>query len=475
MTGNHRIGQSCALSGALLLLWAACDEPTKSPLPPPVSRAPATPPAPSVTHTVSEGETLWDIAQAYGVTVEAIRRENSMEGQTIRPAQSVRIPGVAATTHVTTAAERQAARAALPQPTDGAFHFLAEGETLWDVARLYDKGIDEIVARNELTDDDVRALRPGHPIVIPGLRRERVRVQPPVRPAQGARHTMAAGETVWDLAARYDVAVAQIMAANGLDPTEVTSLREGQALTVPGVTSVQRPDTARTPSERRNTAVARRLGLGTRAVAGQLLVGRPNASWVMAAGGANPPGTLRWPVTNGWFVRGFGSGLGGYHLATDIMGEIGWNVRAAAPGIVGYSGNGMRGFGNVVLVIHPGGWITLYAHNSVNFAVAGQRVDRGSILAEVGSTGISRGPHVHFELIHDGKNCDPSALFRPGIRHRDGHLSPMDRLSWTRPSEPPRGLRCFPRRRFPGRESVQSEDPTEAGAVGSPELNPTGL
>ncbi|MEZ4287710.1 MAG: M23 family metallopeptidase [Polyangiales bacterium] len=78
------------------------------------------------------------------------------------------------------------------------------------------------------------------------------------------------------------------------------------------------------------------------------------------------------------------------------MGKIGWNVRAAAPGIVGYAGDGIRGYGNTVLVIHPGGWVTMYAHNSVNFVVAGQRVDKGSILAEVGSTGISRGPHVHF-------------------------------------------------------------------------------
>lgn len=161
------------------------------------------------------------------------------------------------------------------------------------------------------------------------------------------------------------------------------------------------------------------------------------------------PGHLRWPVTNGWFVRGFGSGEGGYHLAVDIMGRIGWNVRAAAPGIVGYAGNEVPGFGNIVLLIHPGGWVTLYAHNSANSVVAGQMVPRGGIIGEVGSTGISRGPHVHFELIYDGKNCDPAVLFRPGIRHRDGHLTPLARADWIRPADRPERVRCHPRRRHP--------------------------
>ncbi|MBK8592341.1 MAG: M23 family metallopeptidase, partial [Sandaracinaceae bacterium] len=128
-------------------------------------------------------------------------------------------------------------------------------------------------------------------------------------------------------------------------------------------------------------------------------------------------GTLRWPVTNGRFVRGYGSGEQGYHLAVDIAGDIGWNVRAAAPGLVGYSGDGIRGYGNIVLVIHQGGWVTLYAHNSVNFVVAGERVRAGGVLAEVGSTGISRGPHVHFEFMYAGQNCDPAELFRPGLRY----------------------------------------------------------
>jgi murein DD-endopeptidase MepM/ murein hydrolase activator NlpD len=156
-------------------------------------------------------------------------------------------------------------------------------------------------------------------------------------------------------------------------------------------------------------------------------------------------------------VRGYGSGEGGYHLAVDIAGDIGWNVRAAAPGIVGYSGNEVTGYGNMVLLVHPGGWVTMYAHNSTNFVAAGERVPRGGILAEVGSTGISRGPHVHFELMHGGKNCDPAHLFRPGIRHGGGRLSPIERVEWTRATRRPRQVSCDRRRRHPRSRLVIDE------------------
>ncbi|MEZ4338287.1 MAG: M23 family metallopeptidase, partial [Sandaracinaceae bacterium] len=153
----------------------------------------------------------------------------------------------------------------------------------------------------------------------------------------------------------------------------------------------------------------------------------------------------------------FGSGAGAYHLAVDIMGRIGWNVRAAASGIVAYSGDGVPGYGNMVLVVHPGGWVTMYAHNSANSVVAGETVPQGGILAEVGSTGISRGPHVHFELMHDGQNCDPAPLFRPGVRHRDGHLSPISRVEWTRPNDRPGPVTCYRRRRHPQSRWVSHE------------------
>jgi murein DD-endopeptidase MepM/ murein hydrolase activator NlpD len=462
------------LPAAGLLGWAACGD---SQAPPadtgdaPVVSSPAAAPAdsvpePFVEHTVGEGETLWDIARAYDLHVSDVMEANELRPRDVRrlgKGRVLRIPGATSRVEVATAADRARAREELPPLDDGAYHVLAAGETLWDLARTYDKSVDDIVARNELTDDDVRSLSAGRSIIIPGIDAGDVRAVVARRSAEGPSqrngitHEVAPGETVWAIANAFQVGVSQIMAANGLDESEVTALRPGARLFLPGVTADRRGRVRRqeSPEENRANGLARRLGLGDRRAASSLLRGRVERRWLAAAGGNRLPGTLRWPVANGWFVRGYGSGEGGYHLATDIAGEIGWNVRAAAPGIVGYSGNEVSGYGNMVLVVHPGGWVTMYAHNSTNFVVAGQRVSRGAILAEVGSTGISRGPHVHFELLFDGRNCDPAALFRPGIRHRSGRHTPLEHLTWSR--DKPSSIRCAPRRRHPRSQWVINE------------------
>lgn len=474
---------------ALVLVVGACREPDEAPRPAPEApkaAPPATPtapvlpadagpePPPSVEHVVREGQSLWSIARAYRVPVNAIMRANDLASDDVRRLSKdskLVIPGVAATVDVEAENARLDAPRDLPPLEDGAYHHLEDGESLWTLARTYDVPIEAIMERNHLEDGDLGTLGIGRAIVIPGVKPSQVGKAAPPKRRVGITHVLQPGETVWDLARVFHVSVAEIMATNALNEEGVRTLRDGTPLFLPGVEQdrtgqVRRKESAR---ERRATAVARSLGLGTVQAAGQLLHGRVQRKWIQAAGGGAPlPGSLRWPVANGWYVRGYGSGEGGYHLAVDIMGKIGWNVRTAAPGIVGYSGDGVRGFGNVVLVIHPGGWVTLYGHNSVNFVAAGEKVSRNAILAEVGSTGISRGPHVHFELIHRNKNCDPAALFRPGVRHRSGKLSAVSPATWSNPDKRPAQVRCAPRRRHPQSRWVVHEDPEKDAEQGEP-------
>ncbi|MBI5500581.1 MAG: LysM peptidoglycan-binding domain-containing M23 family metallopeptidase [Deltaproteobacteria bacterium] len=432
---------------------------------------------PFVEHVVQEGETLWDIAMSYGVSVDAILRANHLRADRVRrlsKGRVLRIPGVSAPVAVLDAAARaeaqRAARAALPPLEDGAYHFVGSGETLWEIARTYGKTVDELSERNGFTDDEIRALSVGTPVIIPGITDDQIQTADAVEPT-GIRHILASGETIWDLASAFQVGVGQIMAANRLSADDAKALREGTELWSPGVSEARNGRVRREggASARGATSLARRLGLGTHDAAIALLAGRVKESWIEAAGGDELPGTLRWPVSNGWYVRGWGSGEGGYHLATDVMGEMGWNVRASAAGIVGYSGNEVRGYGNMVILIHPGGWVTMYAHNSANFVVAGQRVPAGGIIAELGSTGISRGPHVHFEFIYKGKNCDPEVLFRPGVRHRNGHIQELHYATWTDPDDRPAAVRCAPRRHHPRSRWVQDELPgDEPPSEGTP-------
>ncbi|MCS6798314.1 MAG: M23 family metallopeptidase [Myxococcota bacterium] len=159
---------------------------------------------------------------------------------------------------------------------------------------------------------------------------------------------------------------------------------------------------------------ARALGLGTREAAVTLLTGPPEPRWVNAARG-RVERALAWPVPEGRFGRGFG-----YvrherpelpHLGIDIGAPAGSEVRAVADGIVAYSDNGLRGYGNCVIVVHPAGRVSLYAHLQRATVQAGWRVRRGERIGFVGSTGISRGPHLHFELRDRGRPVDPEPLF----------------------------------------------------------------
>ncbi len=162
---------------------------------------------------------------------------------------------------------------------------------------------------------------------------------------------------------------------------------------------------------------AEALGLGTRLSASHLLHARPDEAWIRAARGRTPE-RLLWPIDAGRWVRGFGyvrtTRPDLIHRGVDIAAPAGSVVRAAADGIVAYSDNGVHGYGNVVMIVHPNGWMTLYAHNARTTVQPGYRVRRGERIAIVGTTGITHGPHVHFELWREGRAVDPSALFDGG-------------------------------------------------------------
>lgn len=118
-----------------------------------------------------------------------------------------------------------------------------------------------------------------------------------------------------------------------------------------------------------------------------------------------------WPV-RGWLTSGFGNRVSPFtgqremHDGIDIASPIGTPVRAAADGIVTFVG-ALPARGNVVFVEHGHGFATFYGHNSTNKVREGQRVKRGDIVAYVGSSGRSTGPHLHFGVQLDGKWVDP--------------------------------------------------------------------
>lgn len=108
----------------------------------------------------------------------------------------------------------------------------------------------------------------------------------------------------------------------------------------------------------------------------------------------------------GWRVNPFG-GNREFHKGVDIAAIEGSKILAVGGGVVTWSGP-RYGYGNMVEVTHGDGFITRYAHNKSNVVKEGQAVKKGDQLGWVGSTGRSTGPHIHFEVMKDGKRIDPA-------------------------------------------------------------------
>jgi lipoprotein NlpD len=111
-----------------------------------------------------------------------------------------------------------------------------------------------------------------------------------------------------------------------------------------------------------------------------------------------------WPV-KGQIIQGFKSGYMG-NAGLDIAGFLGESVRAAAPGVVVYSGDGVRGYGNLIIIKHSDDYLSAYAFNRRNLVKVGSRVLKGQQVAVMGRNNEGK-PVLHFEIRRDGEPVNP--------------------------------------------------------------------
>jgi hypothetical protein len=163
-------------------------------------------------------------------------------------------------------------------------------------------------------------------------------------------------------------------------------------------------------------ALAERLELGSVLTVGHLLNSGPRVEWIAAAGGPTDRRHMLWPVPSGRLWRRFG-----YvrhppfehllHRGIDVGAPRGTPLYAVNRGIVAYSDNRVRGYGNLLVIVHEDGSVTFSAHCRAIYVFAGQHVQRGQIVGEVGDTGLARGSHVHWEYHLRGQAIDPDGAF----------------------------------------------------------------
>lgn len=171
----------------------------------------------------------------------------------------------------------------------------------------------------------------------------------------------------------------------------------------------------------------------------------PRPEWIQAINGESP-GALVWPIEGGELSRGFGYFTRGsrrrLHKGFDINADEGTPIHAVADGLVAYSDNRMRGYGNLLMVIHADETVSVYAHCRAIYVFPGQQVRAGQVVAEVGHTGNAMGPHLHFELRSGGRPVDPYTSFDEVNCRWPRYCEALERyhlqLARRRSGEPPR-------------------------------------
>jgi len=185
----------------------------------------------------------------------------------------------------------------------------------------------------------------------------------------GTYHVVEHGQTLWRIATVYGVDLETLQWVN--DVEDVTELRVGRVLFIPGVARHM----AVKPLSREEEPSREKIG-------------------------------LIWPL-HGRKTSDFGPRGKSVHQGIDLAAPKGTPVLASASGRVAYSGNGMKGYGKVVVLKHANDLSTVYAHNSSLEVVMGDIVEQGQVIAKVGATGRASGPHLHFEIRRRGVPENP--------------------------------------------------------------------
>ena len=301
-----------------------------------------------------------------------------------------------------------------------------QGMTLYSISRANGLTVAQLAAANNI--DPPYTVSTGRVLRIPGVAQARApkpsfapqeeqdyASDEPVKKASGGRHTVAGGETLFSLGRKYGVSPYAIADLNGLSRDQPLSV--GQSLRVPGgksksivakVPAVEESEQIASnddPVETDNTEQS--LTLKKPALDEEVPVAKPVQQQTAEVDAAPTMGSMRWPV-KGKIISEYGAKPNGLkNEGINIAVPEGTGVRAAESGVVAYAGNELKGYGNLVLIRHEGGWVTAYAHAKELFVKRGDIVKRGDVIAKAGQTGSVSSPQLHFEGRTGATAMDP--------------------------------------------------------------------
>jgi murein DD-endopeptidase MepM/ murein hydrolase activator NlpD len=317
-----------------------------------------------------------------------------------------------------------------PATQNGTTIIVGTSDTLDGLAKRYNVSSAAILQANGYKGP--RMLSPGQQLIIPkqtAVAAAAPALAPPAsKPVAAAAassvHIVNRGDTLMSISRRNNVPVAELAKANNLDQSARLSI--GMKLTVPGSKSAAaaaapaaQPVIAAVPAQPVATVAASgtkmaaaggppqaaRLASATTNVVEEKPVVEAASVKPSEATGALP--TFRWPV-RGKVITTYGAKTNGKsNDGINLAVPEGTPVKAAEDGVVAYSGNELKGYGNLVLVRHSNGYVTAYAHASELMVKRGDTIKRGQIIAKSGQSGEVGSPQLHFEIRKGSSPVDP--------------------------------------------------------------------
>jgi murein DD-endopeptidase MepM/ murein hydrolase activator NlpD len=337
--------------------------------------------------------------------------------------------------HLETTATVPPRSVAVAQPAGGTKIIVGTSDTLDVIAKRYHVTPQAILAANGYKGP--RALSPGQQLIIPHPGATAAAPAPLMAPvaaapamapaakpvavmaAPSSMHFVNRGDTLASIARKNHISSAELARANGLAPE--AKLKLGTKLTVPGartaavaapvgaapVVGTLQPVAAAPAPATKMAAVAVPAQSARLAQATTNVEEKPAEAPAKAAETTSALPTFRWPV-RGKVVTTYGAKTNGKsNDGINLAVPEGTPVKAAEDGVVAYSGNELKGYGNLVLVRHSNGYVTAYAHASELMVKRGDTIKRGQVIAKSGQSGEVASPQLHFEIRKGSSPVDP--------------------------------------------------------------------
>ena len=272
-----------------------------------------------------------------------------------------------------------------------------KGDTVWGLSSRYGISMRAIIESNKLTAPFYLVI--GQRIALP----------------RNSEHLVAKGDTLFEIAKHYETNIHALARLNGLKPPY--TILSGQRLRLPDrITTSTITKTIRTAPKQgtKQGKPLARMKKGNKVLSKNPI---PTTPSMVIPGSTSklPPISEKgflWPV-QGRIVSSFGAKPEGFHNdGINIAAPRGATVRAAQNGVVVYAGNELRGFGNLLLIKHSGGWVTAYAHAERLIVKRGDKVTKGQRVATVGDTGGVIQPQLHFEIRKGRRARNPRKYLR---------------------------------------------------------------